>query len=224
VETIGRGPEADFDFDAERRRMIEQDLKPRGIRDGRVLAAMAAVPRHAFVPVSDWDEAYADHPLRIGCEQTISQPYIVAYMTGLLGAGPGMRLLEIGTGSGYQAAVLAATGAEVFTVERHAPLQARARSALREAGYADRIAFRVGDGTLGWEEEAPFDGILVTAAAPSVPEPLKAQLAPGGRLVLPVGRTNQRIETIVRAGDAFRTEPGIAVMFVPLIGEAGAPG
>ncbi len=224
METVGRGPEEEFDFDAGRRRMIEQDLKPRGIRDEAVLRAMASVPRHVFLPLSDWYDAYGDHPLRIACGQTISQPYIVAYMTQLLRPGPGMRILEIGTGSGYQTAVLAATGAEVFTVERHPELQERARAALREAGFAGRVGFRVGDGTLGWAEEAPFDGILVTAAAPAVPDSLKAQLAPGGRLVLPVGRSSQRIETITRAGETFRTEGGIAVLFVPLIGEEGASG
>lgn len=222
METVGAGPADAFDFAADRRRMLRQDLEPRGIRDAQVLAAMEAVPRHVFVPVSAWDEAYADHPLRIGCGQTISQPYIVAYMTQLLRPAPGQRILEIGTGSGYQTAVLAATGAEVFTVERHAELQERARDALRAAGYVDRVAFRVGDGTRGWEEEAPFDGILVTAAGPAVPAPLRAQLAPGGRLVIPVGRQQQRIELHTRTEDGFHVEPGLDVLFVPLVGDEPA--
>ena len=177
---------ADDDGCAEaRRRMVEQ-LRGREISDPAVLAAVAAVPRHLFVPAEERGKAYSDQALPIGSGQTISQPYIVALMTSLLGLKPGARVLEVGTGSGYQAAVLSHLAVEVYTIEILRPLADRARRTLADLGYRN-VRFRVGDGFQGWPEAAPFDAIVVTAAPPSVPAPLLAQLKPGGRLVIPVG-------------------------------------
>ncbi len=209
------------DFARDRARMVKTQLASRDITDPRVLDAMGSVPRHAFVLPSDWDEAYDDHPLRIGCDQTISQPYIVAYMTQALQVTEDMRVLEVGTGSGYQTAVLAAMGADVYTIERHAPLLEQARERLAEIKYAERVHFRASDGTLGWPEEAPFDRILVTAAAPAVPASLQEQLADGGRMVLPVGEGRQSLQIVTRSGDRFRTRHDMGVVFVRLIGEEG---
>ena len=212
------------DFAAERARMVREDLAGRGVRDARVLSAMGRVPRERFVPAGYLDSAYGDHPLGIGCGQTISQPYIVALMTEMLRLRGGERVLEVGTGSGYQAAVLAELAAEVFSVERHAELSAAAGRLLAELGHAN-VRLRVGDGTLGWPEEAPFQALIVTAAAPGVPESLKRQLADGGRLVLPVGSGfGQELPTVRREGGAFTETPGIACIFVPLVGREGYPG
>jgi len=161
-------------------------IKRRGVKDPLVLAAMAKVPRHLFVPHHLRDEAYADYPLAIGEGQTISQPYIVALMTEALELTPQSRALEIGTGSGYQAAILAEIAKEVYSVERLPSLAHRAESLLRELGYTN-VHIKVGDGTLGWPEHGPYEGIIVTAAAPSLPPPLMEQLAVGGKLVIPVG-------------------------------------
>ena len=211
-------------FAAERARMVREDLAGRGVRDARVLSAMGRVPRERFVPAAHRDSAYADYPLAIGCGQTISQPYIVALMTELLRLRGGERVLEVGTGSGYQAAVLAELAAEVFTVERHAELSAAAGRLLGELGYAN-VHLRLGDGTLGWPEEAPFAAILVTAAAPAVPASLKRQLADGGRLVLPVGSGfGQQLLAVRREGGEFTETPGIPCIFVPLVGKEGYPG
>ncbi len=211
-------------FAAQRARMVEEQLVARGIRHPRVLDAMGAVPREAFVPPADRALAYADRALPLADGQTVSQPYVVAAMTEALAPRPGDRVLEVGTGSGYQAAVLARLVAEVFTIERLDALQARAREVLEGLGV-DNVRFLVGDGTLGWPEHAPWDGIVVTAAAPEVPEPLKAQLSPdGGRLVVPVGTlTAQELVRVVREGTEYRSEPLMGVRFVPLIGEAGWP-
>src|SRR5690606_22859921 len=176
---------APADEAAARRDMVERQLAARDIDDRRVLQAMRTVQRHRFVPESLAPQAYLDQPLPIGHDQTISQPYIVALMTQLARPAPGARALEVGTGSGYQAAVLAELGAEVYTVEIVAPLAERAARVLAELGY-DRVHVRAGDGYAGWPEHAPFDVIVVTAAPERIPQPLLEQLAPGGRLVIPV--------------------------------------
>ena len=211
-------------FAAQRARMVEEQLVARGVRDPRVLAAMGEVPREAFVPEHERALAYADRALPLDRGQTVSQPLVVATMTEALAPRPGDRVLEIGTGSGYQTAVLATLVAEVFTVERLAPLQDDARRVLEEMAV-DNVAFRAGDGTRGWPEHAPYDAILVTAAAPRVPEPLREQLtSDGGRLVLPVGsRDVQELVRIVRDGTTYRTEYLMGVRFVPLVGEEGWP-
>jgi protein-L-isoaspartate(D-aspartate) O-methyltransferase len=201
--------------------MVEKQIRARGVRDERVLSAMEEVPREAFVPSSEQSEAYADRALSIPCRQTISQPYMVAAMTEALRLRPDDRVLEIGTGSGYQTAILSRLAKEVCTVERMPELQAEARIRLEDMGYRS-IRYHVGDGTMGWPEMAPFDAILVTAGAPMVPEPLKAQLADGGRLVIPVGGSAEQTLTVIeRTGDTYREIPGFACRFVRLIGEQG---
>lgn len=188
--------------------------------DPRVLEAMRSVPRHLFVPEDLWNAAYDDRPLPIGHSQTISQPYIVALMTDLLGVAPGDRVLEIGTGSGYQAAVLAALGVDVYSVEIVAPLADRARGALDGAGFA-AVTTRQGDGYDGWPGQAPFAGIVVTAAASHIPPPLVAQLAPGGRMVIPVGPPFmvQHLVLVEKAADGgVRSRILLPVRFVPLTG------
>ena len=172
-------------FATSRARMVERDIEARGVDDPRVFSAMLSVPRHEFVPDQYRDQAYNDNPLPIGEGQTISQPYIVALMTELLNVLPGDKILEIGTGSGYQAALLAEMGAEVYSIEIIPELAQRAREALASTGYEVRT--RVGDGYFGWEQHAPFDGIIVTAAPDHVPPPLRDQLRPGGKMVIPVG-------------------------------------
>ncbi|MCL2000122.1 MAG: protein-L-isoaspartate(D-aspartate) O-methyltransferase [Planctomycetes bacterium] len=215
---------ADSEELAERRkRMLERDLAGRDIDDPRVLAAMARVTREDFVPPSLRVQAYNDGPLRIGCGQTISQPYVVAFMTQALAVEPGMRVLEIGTGSGYQTAVLAEMGAEVFTIERHEDLSLAAEAVIDRAGYGGQITMRVDDGTLGWPEEAPFDRILVTAAGPDIPAALAEQLLEGGRLVMPVGahREGQKLLLAVKSGGRLESRSILNVVFVPLIGKDG---
>jgi protein-L-isoaspartate(D-aspartate) O-methyltransferase len=211
--------------DLEKRReiMIERDLKGRGIHDPAVLAAMREVPREEFVPPGLVDHAYEDHPLPIDESQTISQPYMVAYMAESLELAPTDRVLEIGTGSGYSAAVLSRLVAEVYTVEHLAGLATSAGERLQRLGY-DNIRIFVGDGTLGWPELAPYDAIIVTAGAPRLPEPLPEQLVVGGRLIIPVG-PNNFVQTLIRVRrvktDEYREENLMAVQFVPLIGAAG---
>ncbi len=197
--------------------MVERQLRRRGIRDERVLEAMGRVPREAFVPVELRDEAYEDTALPIGHGQTISQPFVVATMLALVGPRPGEQALDIGTGSGYAAALLAALGAEVVSVERIAPLATAARDAL--AGViGGRVEVRVGDGRLGAPDRAPFDVVTVAAAAPEVPPALVEQLADGGRLVMPVGGAGgQRLMLLTRDGAALRGRQGFACRFVPLV-------
>jgi len=205
----------------ERERMVKTQLKKRGIRNSRVLEAFKRVPRHHFIPKKLADQAYADGPLAIGESQTISQPYMVAIMTQSAEIVPGNRVLEIGSGSGYQCAILAELGAEVYTIERIPALCEQARKTLRRLNYQD-IHSRAGNGTLGWEEEAPFDAILITAGAPEIPKPLLDQLVIGGRLVVPLEEDYSQVLYIVRRSkEGFHRERGERCTFVPLIGKHG---
>jgi len=209
------------DMPLARRRMIQEQLIPRGIEDQRVLAAMARVPRHLFVPEALWHQAYSDCPLPIGHGQTISQPYIVALMTEALALKGKEKVLEIGTGSGYQAAVLAELAQRVFSVERVPELALKARRTLDKLGYGN-VLIRVGDGTQGWPERAPFDAIIVTAGAPQVPKALLEQLKEGGRMVIPVGgEEGQELLMIVKAEGRYLKEDLGGCRFVKLIGEHG---
>ena len=210
-------PQGRSEADAREAMVIEQ-IESRGVQDARTLAALRKVPRHEFVPAAQRALAHADHPLPIGHEQTISQPYIVAFMTEALRLQGGETVLEIGTGSGYQAAVLAEIAARVYTIEIVEPLAARARADLRRLGYAN-VEVRAGDGYKGWPEAAPFDAIMVTAAAPRIPEPLKEQLKDGGRLVIPVGEGDQRLVVLTRRGSTFDQQFLLPVRFVPMTGE-----
>jgi protein-L-isoaspartate(D-aspartate) O-methyltransferase len=195
--------------------MVDEQIARRGIRDERVLAAMRRVERHLFVPESQWFLAYGDHPLPVGEGQTISQPYIVALMTEALGLEGGERVLEVGTGSGYQAAILAELAQDVYTVEILPALAERADATLKELGYRN-IHLRVGDGSEGWAEHAPYQGILVTAAPPEVPPALLEQLAEGGRLVIPVGVASQELELYTRNPEGLDVQRLAPVRFVPL--------
>ncbi|MGB8960071.1 MAG: protein-L-isoaspartate(D-aspartate) O-methyltransferase [Candidatus Aminicenantales bacterium] len=206
----------DGDYARERRLMTETQIRARGVHDPLVLAAMARIPRHLFVPEGFRVHAYADEPLPIGDGQTISQPYIVAYMTETLGLKGGEKVLEIGTGSGYQSAVLAEIAGEVWTVEIVETLALRARAVLDGLGYAN-IHYRVGDGSKGWPEEAPFDGIIVTAAAPRMPAALESQLAEGGRMIVPVGTDLQELFFVRRGQKGLERERLLGVRFVPLV-------
>ncbi len=212
-------------YEGIRLEMVRRQIEARGVKDPAVLAALRRVPRHRFVPAAMVGEAYADHPLAIGEGQTISQPYIVGLMTELLQVSPGQRVLEIGTGSGYQAAVLAELGAEVYSIEIVETLGRQAAARLAVLGY-ERIQLRIGDGYRGWPERGPFAGILVTAAPDHIPRPLLDQLAPGGRLVIPVGEDLQQLEVHRRRpedgpeGPVFEREIVLPVRFVPMTGEA----
>ncbi len=211
-------------FKDERRSMVQAQLERRGIKDSLVLDAIGKVPRHEFVPPESAGMAYADGPLPIGCGQTISQPYMVAIMTEALCLKGGEKILEIGTGSGYQAAVLAEIAGQVYSIERHATLANRAECILKELGYGN-VHITAGDGSLGLEDEAPFDGIIVTAGAPSVPESLKWQLKEGGRLVIPVGgRFMQSLLRITKRGEFYDQEDLLGCVFVPLVGAEGWDG
>jgi protein-L-isoaspartate(D-aspartate) O-methyltransferase len=210
-------------IDKLRQLLVSEQVEARGIRDPLVLAAMRRVPRELFVPVSLRDAAYEDRPLPIGAGQTISQPYIVAFMIEALALRGGEKVLEIGAGSGYAAAVLAEVSAEVFTIERIGRLAETAAENLGNAGYKN-IHVRHSDGTQGWPEEAPFDAILVSAGAPEIPKTLERQLAIGGRMVVPVGRTSraQELIRVTRASeDEYAREAIADVRFVPLIGKEG---
>jgi protein-L-isoaspartate(D-aspartate) O-methyltransferase len=209
------------EFEKARERMVDLQIVRRGIKDPRVIAAMKKVPRHLFVSESLRSQAYEDHPLPIEEKQTISQPYIVALMTEALQLKGHEKVLEIGTGSGYQTAILAELADKVFTIERIPLLAEKARKRLEELGCKN-IVYRIGDGTLGWPEEAPFDGILVSAAAPSIPQPLIDQLAMGGRLIIPVGdRLSQELVLVERVPEGIRKSFLGGVRFVDLIGKWG---
>ncbi len=208
------------DWENMRKNMITQQIKARGIRDERILEALDAVPRHEFVPETQQKNAYEDHPLPIGYDQTISQPYIVAYMTDALNLTSMDRVLEVGTGSGYQAAVLAELVDSVYTIEIVRPLCESARKRLKRLHY-DNVHARCGDGYQGWTEYAPFDAIIVTAAAPHIPRPLVDQLATGGRLIIPVGDYYQELMLYHKSSNGkLESKRLIAVRFVPLTGEA----
>lgn len=214
-------PYAEDPFVAQRNRMVEEQLVARGIADPRVREAMRQVPRHRFVPVSRRPLSYEDRPLAIGAGQTISQPYMVALMTEQLKLSPGAKVLEVGTGSGYQSALLAEMGMRVYSVERIAELARSAAQRLKEIGVIS-VQIRVGDGSLGWPEEAPFDGIVVTAYVPEVPAALREQLAEGGRMVVPVGRfMDQNLICVERRKDQFIETALCGCLFVPLIGAGG---
>ncbi len=209
------------EFSAARTEMVKRQLIARGIKDKRVLAAMQEVPRHLFVDKSLRNEAYSDNPLPIGEDQTISQPYMVAIMTECLELKGDERVLEIGTGSGYQAAVLSRLCRWVYTVERLRELSERARNALHACGY-DNISFLEADGTRGWPAQAAFEGIIVTAGAPRIPDTLVEQLTDGGRLVIPVGdRFSQTLKKVRKAGPKTYVESHTGCRFVDLIGEYG---
>jgi protein-L-isoaspartate(D-aspartate) O-methyltransferase len=210
-----------IDYTQARRRMVVDQLQSRDIRDRRILDAFLEMPRHLFVESALAAQVYSDRAIPIGYGQTISQPYMVGAMTQALAPGAGDKLLEIGTGSGYQAAILSRLARSVFTVERIAPLAQRAKQVFTELKI-DNIIQKVGDGSLGWKTYAPYDGIIVTAGGPEVPESLLTQLSDGGRLVIPTGSRNRQELTIVtRTGESYQTERGISCIFVPLIGEEG---
>lgn len=210
-----------MNFDVQREAMVCRQLAQRGIRDERVLAAFRKVARERFVPAASVSKAYGDHPVDIGSGQTVSQPYMVGLMLAHLQLRGAERTLEIGTGSGYQTALLAELCGEVYTIERIESLAASAEERLQNMGFGN-IRFRVGDGTLGWPEEAPFDAIVVSAGGPRVPESLRAQLAECGRLVIPVGDAGmQDLFVIERAGNKFKEESVCPCMFVKLVGKDG---
>lgn len=210
-----------MDHAEKRKWMVSEQLVPRGISDSAVLEAFGHVPRHSFVPPAFEESAYADHPLPIGGGQTISQPYMVALMTECLCLGGEDRVLEIGTGSGYQTAILAEICSRVYTVERDEVLIGASKEVLSHRGYSN-IEFRHGDGTPGWPEEAPYDGIVVTAGAPHVPRALKEQLAEGGHLVIPVGSQFSQMLVVMRwSGNEYISREVCGCRFVPLVGEDG---
>ncbi|MGD8454525.1 MAG: protein-L-isoaspartate(D-aspartate) O-methyltransferase [Phycisphaerae bacterium] len=205
----------------ERERMVREQLERRGIRSTAVLEAMRRIPRERFVLASYDAEAYADSALAVACGQTISQPYMVARMTELLTLKPADRVLEIGTGTGYQAAVLALLARHVYTIERHEPLMREAQQRLADLGLTN-VSYHCGDGSVGWPDETPFDAIMVTAGAPQIPDPLCGQLADGGRLVVPVGgQTEQTLTLVRRMGAELLQQEHLRCRFVRLIGQAG---
>jgi len=206
------------DFKTMRDKMVESQIKARGVKDPHVLSALLKVERHRFVPEKYLDSAYSDQPLPIGEGQTISQPYIVALMTELLELKGGEKVLEIGTGSGYQAAILAELAKEIYTIEIIEPLASRARERLSELGYQN-VKVKAGDGYLGWPEAAPFDAIIVTAAPDHIPKPLIDQLTEGGRMVVPVGTYTQELMKIIKRSGKIETTNVIPVLFVPMTGE-----
>jgi len=210
-----------MDFEEARKNMVASQIERRGVKDPFVLDAMRAVPRHCFVPAEYRERAYADGPLPIGQGQTISQPYMVAMMTEALQLKGGETVLEVGTGSGYQSAVLAKIAGQVYSIERHGELAYRARGVLAELAYKN-IDIVVGDGTLGLVGKGPFDAIIVTAAAPHIPGCLREQLKDGGRLLVPVGgQFMQSLTRVTRRGEHFEEESLLGCVFVPLIGEDG---
>lgn len=216
-EASGGQPTTDREDD--RMRMVEEQLLARDITDSRVITAMRRVARDRFVPADQRSRAYQDRPLPIGYRQTISQPYIVAYMTQALRLTPDAKVLEVGTGSGYQAAVLAELVATVFSIEIVPQLADRSRRTLADLGYTN-VQVKSGDGYAGWPEEAPFDAIIVTAAPDHIPLPLTDQLAVGGRMIIPVGQERQTLMVLRRTEDAVEQEATLPVLFVPMTGEA----
>jgi protein-L-isoaspartate(D-aspartate) O-methyltransferase len=219
----GQSPAPVGDLTRERQRMVQEQLVPRGIRDGRVLAAMAKVPREEFVPSDARGATYEDGPLPIGYGQTISQPYIVAFMTEQLRLSPTDRVLEIGTGSGYQAAILAELAGEIYTIEIVAPLAQSAEAALQRLGYKN-VHVKVGDGYKGWPEYAPFDAIIVTCAPDKVPQLLTDQLKESGRMIIPVGdRFAQELYLLEKKNGQLKESVTLPVRFVPMSGEATRP-
>jgi protein-L-isoaspartate(D-aspartate) O-methyltransferase len=216
----GERKESEEPFAKKRYQMVEIQIKARGIQDERVLDAMRMVPRHKFVPEEEVPGAYNDNPLPIGYGQTISQPYIVGYMSEMLSLGGTEKVLEIGTGSGYQAAVLSVLTKEVYSIEIVEPLCRQARTLLNSLGYKN-VSVRCGDGYQGWPEYAPFDAIIITAAAQEIPEPLVEELKPGGRLIMPVGSLFQELVLLRKGMDGkIQRKRLIPVRFVPLTGEA----
>lgn len=209
-------PDSQDDFVTQRDSMVEVQIRARGVNNEKVLAAMRKVPRHLFVPEELRSFAYGDEPLPIGEGQTISQPYIVAYMTQALQLSGEEKVLEVGTGSGYQTAVLAEIVRQVYTIELLGVLSEKAQALLQSLGYKN-ICSKAGDGTLGWEENAPFDAIMVTAAAPTVPKRLQEQIGPKGRMIIPVGAGFQELFLITRERWDFRKKKLLPVRFVPLI-------
>jgi len=219
-ENPGASARREESYGRAREAMVRNQIWARGVRDSLVLEAMRKVPRHLFVPEDLRNSAYSDTPLPIGYGQTISQPYIVALMTEALGIEPGDKVFEVGTGSGYQAAVLAEMGAEVYTMEIVEPLATRAKALLNSLGYK-KIHVRVGDAYEGWPEHSPFDAVIVTAAPKEVPSPLVDQLKVGGRMVIPVGEGFQDLLLITKTPEGLRKESLGPVMFVPMTGKAG---
>jgi protein-L-isoaspartate(D-aspartate) O-methyltransferase len=218
--TDAKPPTPATDLAAQRSAMVEQQIEARGISDPATLAALRTVPRHEFLPMRLRSEAYADYPLPIGHGQTISQPFIVAFMTEAIRPQPGEKILEIGAGSGYQAAVLAEMGAEVYTIEIVEPLAEMARQTLERLGYKN-ARVKSGDGFRGWPEHAPFDAIIVTCAPDKIPAPLVEQLRDGGRMIIPVGSgMNQELVLLRKTGDKIEKESVLPVRFVPMTGEA----
>jgi len=204
------------DFSSLREKMVEVQIAGRGVKNAKVLDAMGKVPRHFFVPEELRDSAYADEPLPIGAGQTISQPYIVAYMTEMLELRGAERVLEVGTGSGYQTAVLAEIVKDVFTIEVVAALSQRAQDVLKSLGYVN-IQFKIGDGTRGWKDFAPYEAIMVTAAPGSVPKALQEQLQVGGRMIIPIGVDYQELVLVRREEKTFKETRLLSVRFVPLV-------
>ncbi len=222
IATTGCGQQTPTaaEFATHRQRMIEQQLKPRGIKDERVLAAMAKVPREEFIPVDARADAYEDGPLPIGYDQTISQPYVVAFMTEQLRPKQSDRVLEIGSGSGYQAAILGELVAEVYTIEIVEPLAKSAEATLQRLGY-NNVHIKAGDGYKGWPAQAPFDAIIVTCAPEKVPQPLVDQLKDGGRMVIPVGeRFAQQLYLLEKKDGQLKESVTLPVRFVPMLREA----
>ncbi|MCH8013598.1 MAG: protein-L-isoaspartate(D-aspartate) O-methyltransferase [Candidatus Dadabacteria bacterium] len=199
--------------------MVENQIVSRGIKDARVLKAMLKVKRHLFVPKEYLDSAYSDKPIPIEKEQTVSQPYMVALMTELLNSSPGKKILEIGTGSGYQSAILAETGCDLYTIEIIEDIAANARKTLEKLGYSN-IRYRIGDGYKGWEKNAPFEGIIVTAAPADIPDKLIEQLSQGGRMIIPVGDLSQELLLIENTNEGVKRKKITAVRFVPMTGQS----
>jgi protein-L-isoaspartate(D-aspartate) O-methyltransferase len=209
------------DYEAAQKKMVAQQLEARGIKDARVLSAMGEIPRHLFVGASNQSEAYDDNPLPIGKGQTISQPYMVAFMTELLMLQGNERVLEIGTGSGYQAAILSRLCKWVYTIERIVDLSKHAQEVLKTYGF-ENISFKIGDGSGGWPEESPFDGIMVTAGAPVISDVLVDQLTTMGKLIIPVGdRFSQTLKRVIKTRTGIKVENHTGCRFVDLIGEHG---